>query len=211
VTAALCRRLRRAAANLPNEGVPLKQLAAAHGPAGQGTLLILLAAPCLLPMPGVGSILGWGLLAMALALWRGGSEGSKGLPQRVGDFNLPSLWAARVLRLLSRFYIRSGRLTRERLTHFSDDGAKRCLAAKTALMALLIILPIPFGNLFPALALMLLGLGLVARDGVAILAGAAMALLSVLFSIAVACAAWFWGIELFELAQQMPSWFKRQH
>lgn len=206
MTVALCRRLRRAASNLPDEGVPLQQLAAAHGSAGQGTLLILLAAPCLLPVPGVGTILGWGMLAMAVALWRGTSEGSAGLPQRVGDFNLPSLWAARVLRLLSRFYISSGRLTRQRLTHFSGDGAKRYLAAKTALMALLIILPIPFGNFFPALALMLLGLGLVARDGLAVLAAAAVAAVALLFSAAVGAAAWFWGFELVELAQQLPAW-----
>ncbi|MCV2369720.1 exopolysaccharide biosynthesis protein [Roseateles oligotrophus] len=209
MTTALSERLSSAALALPADGVSLQQLAALHGPAATGSLLILLAAPCLLPLPGVGSVLGMGLLAMALALWRGNTSESARLPQRVADFNLPSLWAARVLQLLARFYASSGRLTRPRLTHLSDGSSQRWLAAKAGLMAVLIVLPIPFGNLLPALALMLLGLGLVARDGVAILAGMAMALLSVLFSAAVACAAWFWGFELYGLAQQIPSWLMR--
>ncbi|MBT9490967.1 MAG: exopolysaccharide biosynthesis protein [Paucibacter sp.] len=206
MTAALSARLRSAALTLPAEGVSLQQLAAAHGPAAQGTLMILLAAPCLLPVPGVGSVLGLGLLAMAMALWRGNSAESGGLPRRVAEFNLPSLWAARVLRLLARFYATSGRLTRPRLQSLSDGSSQRWLAAKAGTMAALIVLPIPLGNLFPALALMLLGLGLVARDGVAILAGMLMAVISILFSVAVVCAAWLWGIELFTLAQQIPIW-----
>ena len=202
MTAVLCRRLRRAAAALPDEGVPLQQLAAAHGPAGQGTLLILLAAPCLLPVPGVGTVLGCGILALALTLWRGSGAG---LPLRVGAFELPSLWAARVLRLLAGFYASSGRLTQKRLTHFAGDKAKRWLAIKAALMAVLIILPIPFGNFFPALALMLLGLGLVASDGLAILAGTAMAALALTFSIGITWVAWFWGLEAFEFLHKLST------
>ncbi|MDC8774055.1 exopolysaccharide biosynthesis protein [Roseateles albus] len=210
MTIALSERLRQAAADLPAEGTSLQHLAAAHGPAAQGTLLILLAAPCLMPLPGVGSVLGFGLLAMAMAFWRGASAASAALPQRVGEFGLSRLWATRVLHMLARFYAHSGRLTRQRLTHLTDGALERCLSAKVGLMAALIILPIPMGNLFPALALMLLGVGLVARDGLAVLAGAAMAALALLFSLAVAAATWFWGLEALALAQQIPSWIARQ-
>ncbi|MFM8590449.1 MAG: exopolysaccharide biosynthesis protein, partial [Limnohabitans sp.] len=36
-------------------------------------------------------------------------------------------------------------------------------------MALIIFLPIPFGNVLPAMSLLLFGLGLIARDGVLLL------------------------------------------
>jgi len=39
------------------------------------------------------------------------------------------------------------------------------------LMPVIVVLPIPFGNVLPALALMLIGLALVFRDGVAMLLG----------------------------------------
>jgi hypothetical protein len=38
-------------------------------------------------------------------------------------------------------------------------------------MAFIVVMPIPFGNVLPALALMLIGLGLVFRDGVAVVLG----------------------------------------
>lgn len=59
MSAGLHERLRDAAAALDGERVALSTLADLHGPAAQGTLLVLLAAPCMLPMPGVGGVLGW--------------------------------------------------------------------------------------------------------------------------------------------------------
>jgi len=56
----------------------LSHLAAVHGPAAQGTLLVLLAAPCLLPMPGVGSVLGIGLALLALTKKSLGSKKARG-------------------------------------------------------------------------------------------------------------------------------------
>ena len=41
-------------------------------------------------------------------------------------------------------------------------------ALALGLMAFIVVMPIPFGNVLPALALMLIGLGLVFRDGVAV-------------------------------------------
>ena len=162
MTQALSERLSRAAADLPPDSVSLQSLAAAHGPAAQGTLLILLSAPCVLPVPGVGSVLGWGLLAIAIALWRQDPlqlQSQAQLPTKVADIQLPRLWAERVLKLLARFYAASGRMARTRLTHLTEGGAQRWLAAKVGLMAILIVLPIPLGNLFPALCLMLVGMG----------------------------------------------------
>jgi hypothetical protein len=208
MTQALSERLSRAAADLPPDSVSLQTLAAAHGPAAQGTLLILLSAPCVLPVPGVGSVLGWGLLAIAIALWRQDPlqlQSQAQLPTKVADIQLPRLWAERVLKLLARFYATAGRMARTRLTHLTEGGAQRWLAAKVGLMAILIVLPIPLGNLFPALCLMLVGMGLVARDGLAILAGSAMAGVSVLFSVAVLAAGWIWGLELWDLIANLPT------
>ena len=38
-------------------------------------------------------------------------------------------------------------------------------------MAGIVVMPIPFGNLLPAVALVFIGLGLVFRDGVAVILG----------------------------------------
>jgi hypothetical protein len=192
MTASIELRLRAAADALTGERVPLSHLAAVHGPAAQGTLLVLLAAPCLLPMPGVGSVLGIGLALLALTMWRG--QQATGLPKRVADVHLSDAWARRVLGLLADFYGLAGRWARSRLTGIAEPGPRSWIAAKAGLMAVLIVLPIPFGNVLPALALMLLGLGLVFRDGAAVLLSAAIATTAVLYTGGLGMAAWLWGM-----------------
>ena len=80
--------------------------------------------------------------------------------------------------------------------HWAERQGQRCLAATVALMALLIVLPIPFGNFLPALTLMLAGLALTARDGVALIAAYALAALSTGFGLAVSMAGLVWGGDL---------------
>jgi hypothetical protein len=62
-----------------------------------------------------------------------------------------------------------------------------------ALMALLIWLPIPFGNVLPAFALVMLGLGLAFRDGLAVLAGFLVGGVALAGTTAAGLAAWQLG------------------
>lgn len=186
-------RLRAASASLQSDRVSLAEMAEAHGPAAQGTLLVLMAAPCLLPVAGVGTLLGLGLVAVALALWRGHEP--VGLPPRVAAMALPRDGAQRVLGLIAHFYAFASRCSRARLTHLVRTGRCRWTAASVGAMAVLIVLPIPFGNVLPALALTAFGLGMVFRDGAAVLLGAVFSVLALAFTAALGLAAWHWGGE----------------
>ena len=199
--APLHQRLRESAAGLTQDRVSVAQLANLHGAAARGTLMVLLAAPCMLPMPGVGTVLGLGLAMMALAMWRG--QTGAGLPLRVAGFQMSGRWAGRVLGLLAHFYELASKLSRSRLHALSGAGRQGGLAAMTGVMAVLIILPIPFGNVLPALALMLLGLGLVYRDGVAVLLAIGTAAAALLYTATLGLAAWSWGVA--PLLQQLRS------
>ena len=55
----------------------------------------------------------------------------------------------------------------------------RTIGAVCSLMALILILPIPLGNLLPALAIATLALSMVQRDGIIALIGHALAAVSV--------------------------------
>ena len=191
MTDTLHQRLRNAADALTGEPVALSHLADVHGSAARGTLLVLLSAPCVLPVPGVGNVLGIGLLLLALAMWRG--QASHQLPGRVAGWQMPSHWAQRVLGLLARFYGLASRWSRERLPQLVD-GHQPWLAPKVGLMGALIFLPIPFGNVLPALALSLLGLGLVFRDGLAVLLALLAGASAVAYTTGLGVLAWHWGL-----------------
>ncbi|MFN7725333.1 MAG: exopolysaccharide biosynthesis protein [Rubrivivax sp.] len=177
-------RLQAAANRLAEpDGEPLVRLddiAQAHGAAAQGTLLVLMALPCMLPIPGVGTVLGSGLLLMALLLWR--PQVPLSLPARVARFELSNSTAQRVLRHLARIYQLASRHARERWVPLATHPLHRLWQVpKVMLMAGIIILPLPLGNVLPAIAVALLGLGLAFRDGLAVLMSTVFAALSVTY------------------------------
>jgi hypothetical protein len=83
-----------AAAAMQQERVSMHAMAHARGPEAQGTLLLLTAMPCLLPVRGVGPLLGLGTAAPAVAMCRGYCAPC--FPQQVVELELPRDRAQRV-------------------------------------------------------------------------------------------------------------------
>ncbi len=193
MTHTLHQRLERHAAELDDQPITLGALASAHGPALPGSLLVLVAAPCALPIPGVGNVLGVTMMMMALAMWRG--KDWTVLPSRVARLELSARAARWVLRLLAHVYRLAGRWSCERLSHLTALQRRTWLAPKIALMGAVIFLPLPFGNVLPALAVVALGVGVAFRDGLAVLAAASLAVASVAYAAAVAAGSWTWVVE----------------
>lgn len=193
MTPPIVQRLRDAAAAIHDERVSMQAMAQAHGPEAHGTLLLLLAMACLLPVPGVGTVLGIGMAALAVSMWRG--HCAPGLPQRVAELELPRHWAQRVLVGLATAYALAGRYAKARLSHLAISGPRSTTAFAVGLMAAIVVMPIPFGNLLPAVALVLIGLGLVFRDGVAVILGLIMSGMALVATTGLLLMTWIWGSE----------------
>ena len=193
MTPPLVQRLRDAAAAIQDERVSMQAMARAHGPETHGTLLLLLAMPCLLPVPGVGTVLGLGMAALAVAMWRG--HCTPCLPRRVAELELPRHLAQRVLVGLASAYTLAGRHARARLSHLAICGRRSATALAVGLMAGIVVMPIPFGNFLPAVALVFIGLGLVFRDGVAMVLGLLLSGVALFATIGLLLMAWVWGGE----------------
>ena len=98
----------------------------------------------------------------------------------------------RCLRWLAWLYLFALRSLRPRWPALQGPHLRGLWSAWVVLMALIIFLPIPFGNLFPAVSLLMLGLGLLTRDGL-------MMGLSVLLGLAgltllVLAGGWIWSL-----------------
>lgn len=193
MTHGLHQRLEHHAAELGDRPVTLGALAQAHGSALPGSLLVLVSAPCALPIPGVGNVLGVTMMVMALAMWRG--EDWAVLPSRVARLEISARAARWVLLLLAHVYRLAGRWSRERLCRLTVLQRRTWVAPMLALMGVVIFLPLPFGNVLPALAIVVLGVGMAFRDGLAVVSAVGMALMSVAYAAAMAAGTWAWIIE----------------
>jgi hypothetical protein len=140
------------------------------GRRGYGFAMLLLTAPNLMPgpsLPGFSTIFGVPMLALAAGMLLG-----------VPNPRLPQWLAARVVKRerLERFIARlvpiAARADRALQPRwFALVDTPRLSGAWFAVLAILLILPVPFVSMAPATAALLIALGLIAQDGLAIALG----------------------------------------
>lgn len=136
-------------------------------------LIILLALPFLtpLPLPGLSTPFGLAIAFIALRLALGQRPW---LPKRYQRKVLPAGFFARVFGLAERLIRIIESFLRPRWPLISAPGAVLQVHALFILIAALVLLlplPIPFSNTFPAWAILLLAAGMLERDGLFILLG----------------------------------------
>lgn len=182
----IAERLRLQASRLHSQ-VTLGWLAEQGGAVVPGMLIVLAAVPSLLPLPGVGNITGGALLALALSIWRG--QRPLALPARVQSWLISPGSASRLLRLLAWVHETASRYMRPRAPHWVGARAWTWAAWPVAVMGVVIFLPIPLGNVFGAVALMVLGLGHSLEDGWAVAVGWLLSVLTLLYTLALT-----WGL-----------------
>jgi hypothetical protein len=164
---------------------------------------LLLALPFITPIPLPGLSVPFGL-AIALIALRLSLGQRPLLPKSLQRRELPAgfigkvfTFAEKVLRFLEKFL-------RPRLTVLTDTPLLQQLHAVLMLVAalsLLLPLPIPFTNSFPAWAILLLAAGLLERDGVFILAGYVVFAAGVLYFV-------FLGEATALLLHELLQWLK---
>lgn len=74
--------------------------------------------------------------------------------------------------------LRIERMIRPRLFALTEPVAERLIGLVALALAVILFLPIPFGNMLPGLTLALFALGILERDGIAVLAGLISAIVS---------------------------------
>lgn len=177
--------------------ISLHELLILHGESSASVILLIMAAACMVPVGGIGTMLS---LAMTLLAWQWARrQESQQLPERLGRVRLSEEWTARILRSFAWMYCTSERLLRPRWTALVHDRARPWWAIWITLMAALIFLPIPFGNVLPGLSLMMLSLGFMFRDGVMLLLSKAVGAAALGF-------AWTFSHLMWEGVEALNGW-----
>ena len=155
----------------PDERISLGHLIEGFGNRAFGALLFIFAVPVALPIaiPGISAVLGAPLLFLSWQLMRGREqpwlpEVMRGQSFRRADF------AGMLQRVLPSIR-RVERLVGPRLIWLTNRRGEQVIGLLAFALAVVLFLPIPFGNTVPALAIAILALAVLERDGVAVIAG----------------------------------------
>jgi hypothetical protein len=147
--------------------VTLGAVAERLGHAATGTLLLLCGLAGL--VPGLAVVLGVPLCLLAMGLLLGREEAW--LPHRSRTH---SIKAHRLVTAIDRVvpWLRwLERWLRPRAAWVMSGAGRRAIGLAALICGMLIMLPVPFGNTAPAVAVIVLAVGMIARDGVMVLAG----------------------------------------
>lgn len=146
------------------------------GGRGRAALILLFALPNVLPTPpGTSGILGLPLLYLSFQMMLGRVPW---LPHFIGDRSMSRLSFAQLVDRISAVLSRAERLLRPRWSIFVGYGAERVLGAVCLVLAAVLVLPIPLGNMLPAFAICLIALGVLERDGVWVVMGVVIGIAS---------------------------------
>lgn len=165
--------LRRIAADIEDR-IRLSELARLFGDRTFGALLLVFALPNLIPLPpGSSTVLGVPLIFIAAQLAVG--RPVLWLPRSIGDRSFAKGDMQRIVELTTPALRRTERLLAPRFGWLLND---RLIGAACLVLAIILALPIPLGNMLPALSICAFALGLLQRDGLAVLAGWGIAAVS---------------------------------
>lgn len=172
--------LREFAATLTPERVALGDIVALMRDRAFGVAMAIFALPNTFPLavPGMSSVLGAPLLLLSAQMMIGQTR--PWMPAFLARRSISRsdflIFIDRVLPILER----AERLLRPRLVRLTSPAGKRIIGVFCFLLSVILVMPIPFGNLVPAISISLLALALIERDGVAAILGYLVGLVSII-------------------------------
>ena len=139
---------------------------------GFGLMILILAIPCLVPaLYGVPQIVGVPILLLALQIVVGRQE--PWLPRPILRRRVSKAWLDRMADFAAKRMLWFERVSRPRLKLFACGAGERVAGVLMVVATLTII--VPFTNTVPSVALTLMAVGLIERDGAFVLLGEAVA------------------------------------
>lgn len=155
------------------ERVTVAEIVGALGDRAFGAVLLIFAAPNILPvtLPGTSSVTALPIVLVGVQLLLGWRK--LHLPAALARRSFLRRQLAVVVERLGPWLERAERLARPRYPALTSPLAERLYAVPILVLSAVLFLPLPLSNIPPGIALSILGLGLLERDGGFVLAGLA--------------------------------------
>jgi hypothetical protein len=186
-----------------DRAITLREVIQVLGGRAYMLLVLLLALPFItpIPLPGLSTPFGLAIVLIAFRLSLGQRPW---LPKKLQRKVLPAGFISKVFGFAEKLLRFFEKFLRPRLTFLTDTPRLVQLHAIFLLIAALVLLlpiPIPFTNSFPAWAILLLAAGLLERDGLFIIAGYLVFVAGVFYFI-------FLGEAATRLVQALLDWVR---
>ncbi len=190
-------------AALPRERVTLADAMSALGDRTIGGILLVMSLPTVMPVPlGVSVLFNLPVLLFTFQWMRGGYELE--LPGWLQRRSVSTEAAARLIdSVLPRLRWIEGLLT-PRWPHLTASGFERRLGTICFIMAAIAITPIPLIGWLPGFGLLIIALGLIEHDGLAVAIGLGFAAASALFATGLVASLAYAGTLIHRMPLSLP-------
>ncbi|MBB3946227.1 hypothetical protein GGQ73_002173 [Rhizobium skierniewicense] len=157
--------------------ISVGDLLSAMGDRAFGALMLVFALPNIVPTPpGTSAITGTPLVFLAAQLFAGKNPW---LPRVISERSLAREDFARVVQKIVPVLLRVQKLLKPRLEGLLSPVFERVIGLICLVLAVILALPIPLGNILPAIAIGCFSFALLERDGLFALIGGVLAVTSV--------------------------------
>ncbi|WP_413162737.1 exopolysaccharide biosynthesis protein [Capilliphycus salinus ALCB114379] len=188
---------------LTSKPLTLKEILQETSERGLSLMIGLTVLPFLFPMPpGLSSILGLGCFLLSLQMACGRSQ--PWLPKKVADFYFPESVSRHILNNLQKVTRFLEKIARPRMKRVAQNPSMwRVNGFSIAWLSILLALPIPFTNSFPAVAILILVVAMLEVDGFLMCIGYVLTAFNTVFFGGIIYAVLFTPSWIINLA---PSW-----
>lgn len=159
------------------ERVSVADIFQAMGDRAFGALILIFALPNIIPSPpGTSALTGAPLVFLSAQLMLGQSPW---LPKLIANRSVAQSDFSAIASRVSPWLARGERMLRPRLGFLIYPPAEYLTGFLCLILSIILILPIPLGNILPAIAICLFSFGILERDGLCVLFGMVMFAVSV--------------------------------
>lgn len=162
-----------------DDSITIRDVAIALQDRSFGAFLLVFSVPNLVPMPpGATILLGLPLIFVAWQMFAS-PQGRIYLPRRIGDYGVTTATFQNVVNRILPWLRRAETWVKPRFWFLETRFSERLLGIFALVLAITVFLPIPFGNWLPALALAIIGFAHSECDGIGVLVGSFVGVLSI--------------------------------
>ena len=145
----------------------------AMGDRAFGALILIFALPNIVPTPpGTSALTGTPLVFLAAQLMLGQKPW---LPRIIADRSMTRQDFASIVTRVTPWLAKAERMLRPRLGFLIYPPAEYLIGFVCLVLAVILALPVPLGNILPAIAICFFSFGILERDGICVLIGTVIA------------------------------------